>query len=54
MKLLNQPANIRQGSCEGASSSSDIRSVAKLMVTGKTRVFKDEERAFLSVAAVGS
>jgi hypothetical protein len=34
------------------SSSSDIRSNAKLTVTGKTRVIKGEDRAFLSVATV--
>jgi len=34
------------------SSSSDIRSSAKFTVTGKTRVIKGEERAFLSVATV--
>ena len=36
------------------SSSSDIRSSATLNVTGKTRVIKGENRAFLSVATVGS
>jgi beta-glucosidase len=36
------------------SSSSDIRSSATLTLTGKTRVIKGEDRAFLSVAAVGS
>jgi beta-xylosidase len=36
------------------SSSSDIRSRATFTVTGKTRVVKGEERAFLSVATVGS
>jgi beta-glucosidase len=36
------------------SSSSDIRSTAKFTITGKTRVIKGEERAFLSVAKVGS
>jgi beta-xylosidase len=34
------------------SSSSDIRSSAKLTVTGKTRAIKGEERAFLSVATI--
>ena len=34
------------------SSSSDIRSSAKFMVTGKTRVIKGEERAFLSSVTV--
>jgi beta-glucosidase len=36
------------------SSSSDIRSTAKFSVTGKTRAFRGEERAFLSVATVSS
>jgi beta-glucosidase len=36
------------------SSSSDIRSSAKFTITGKTRVIKGEERAFLSKAKVGS
>jgi beta-glucosidase len=36
------------------SSSSDIRSSAKFTVTGQTRVISGEERAFLSVATVGS
>jgi beta-xylosidase len=36
------------------SSSSDIRSSAKFTVTGKTRSIRGEERAFLSVATVGS
>ncbi|HET6675374.1 MAG TPA: glycoside hydrolase family 3 C-terminal domain-containing protein [Nitrospiraceae bacterium] len=36
------------------TSSSDIRSSAKLTVMGKTRVIKAEDRAFLSVATVGS
>lgn len=35
------------------SSSTDIRSSATLNVTGKTRVIKGEDRAFLSVATVG-
>ena len=34
------------------SSSSDIRSSAKFTVIGRTRVFKGEDRAFLSVAKV--
>jgi beta-xylosidase len=34
------------------SSSSDIRSTATFSVTGKTRVLKGEDRAFLSVATV--
>jgi Fibronectin type III-like domain len=36
------------------SSSSDIRSSAKLTVTGTTRAIRGEDRAFLSVATVGS
>ena len=36
------------------SSSTDTRSSAKFTITGKTRVIKGEERAFLSVATVGS
>jgi beta-glucosidase len=36
------------------SSSSDLRSSGYLNVTGKTRVFKGGERAFLSTAMVGS
>jgi beta-glucosidase len=35
------------------SSSSDIRSTAKFTITGKTRVIKGEDRAFLSEATVG-
>jgi beta-glucosidase len=34
------------------SSSSDIRSTAKFTVTGRTRVIKGEERAFLSSATI--
>ena len=36
------------------SSSSDIRSSAKFTVAGKTRPIRGEDRAFLSVATVGS
>jgi hypothetical protein len=36
------------------SSSSDIRSSAKLTVTGKARSVRGEDRAFLSVATVGA
>ncbi len=36
------------------SSSSDIRFSAKFTVTGKTRAIRGEDRAFLSVATVGS
>jgi hypothetical protein len=36
------------------SSSNDIRSTARFTVTGKRRVISGQERAFLSVATVGS
>jgi beta-xylosidase len=36
------------------SSSSDIRSSATFTVTGQTRAIRGEDRAFLSVATVGS
>jgi beta-xylosidase len=36
------------------SSSSDIRSTATVKVTGKSRVIRAEERAFLSVASVSA
>ena len=36
------------------SSSSDIRSTAKFTITGKTRTIRGEDRAFFSVATVGS
>ena len=36
------------------SSSDDIRSRANLMVTGKTRTIRGEDRKFFSVATVGS
>jgi beta-glucosidase len=36
------------------SSSSDIRSAAKFTVTGKTRSIRGEDRAFFSVATIGS
>jgi beta-glucosidase len=35
------------------SSSSDIKSSASVAVTGRTRVLKGEERAFLSATTVG-
>jgi beta-glucosidase len=34
------------------SSSSDIKSAATLNVTGKTRIIRGEERAFVSSATV--
>jgi beta-glucosidase len=36
------------------SSSSDIKSTATLNVTGKTRIIRAEDRAFLSTTTVGS
>jgi beta-glucosidase len=36
------------------SSSDDLRSTATLTVTGQARTFAGEDRAFLSVATVGS
>jgi fibronectin type III domain protein len=49
--LVMEPGPVEVGV---GSSSSDIRSRATLTVTGKTRVIKGEERAFLSAATVGS
>lgn len=49
--LVMEPGPIE---VSAGSSSSDIRSTAKLTVTGKTRTIKGEERAFLSAATVGS
>jgi beta-glucosidase len=49
--LVMEPGPIE---VSAGSSSSDIRSMAKLTVTGKTRTIKGEERAFLSAATVGS
>ena len=49
--LVMEPGPIE---VSAGSSSSDIRSTAKLTVTGKMRAIKGEERAFLSVATVGS
>ena len=50
-ELVMEPGPVE---VSAGSSSSDIRSSAKLTVTGKTRAIKGEERAFLSVATVGS
>jgi beta-xylosidase len=36
------------------SSSSDLRSTARVTVTGQTLVISGEDRAFLSAATVGS
>ena len=50
-ELVMEPGPIEVST---GSSSSDIRSSATFTVTGKTRVIRGEERAFLSVATVGS
>ena len=50
-ELVMEPGPVE---VSAGSSSSDIRSSAKFTVTGKTRVIKGEDRAFLSVATVGS
>jgi beta-glucosidase len=46
-ELMMEPGPIE---VSAGSSSSDIRSSATLTVTGKTRVFTGEERAYLSVS----
>jgi beta-glucosidase-like glycosyl hydrolase len=50
-ELVMEPGPIE---VSAGSSSDDIRSTAKLNVTGKTRTIKGEERAFLSAATVAS
>jgi beta-xylosidase len=50
-ELVMEPGPVE---VSAGSSSSDIRSRATFTVTGKARVVKGEERAFLSVATVGS
>jgi beta-glucosidase len=50
-ELVMEPGPVE---VSAGSSSSDIRSSAKFTVTGQTRVIKGEDRAFLSVATVGS
>jgi Glycosyl hydrolase family 3 C-terminal domain len=50
-ELVMEPGPVE---LSAGSSSSDIRSSAKFNVFGKTRVIKGEDRAFLSVATVGS
>jgi beta-glucosidase len=49
--LIMEPGPVEMSA---GSSSSDIRSSAKVTVTGKTRSIRGEERAFLSIATVGS
>jgi beta-glucosidase len=49
-ELMIEPGPVE---LSAGSSSSDIRSSAKLDVTGKARTMKDGDRAFLSVATVG-
>jgi glycosyl hydrolase family 3/fibronectin type III domain protein len=50
-KVVMEPGPVE---LTAGASSSDLRSSAKLNVTGKTRVFKGSERAFLSAATVDS
>ena len=50
-EFVMEPGPIEVGA---GSSSADIRSSATLNVTGNTRAFRREDRAFLSVATVGS
>jgi beta-glucosidase len=50
-ELVMEPGPVE---LSAGGSSSDIRSSAKLTVTGKTRSIKSEERAFFSVATVGA
>jgi hypothetical protein len=50
-ELVMEPGPVE---LSAGSSSSDIRATAKVMVTGKMRSINGEERAFLSVATVGS
>ncbi len=49
--LVMEPGRVE---VSAGSSSSDIRSSAKFTITGKTRTIKGSDRAFLSVATVGS
>src|SRR5262249_29981651 len=50
-ELVMEPGPVE---VSAGSSSSYIRSTANFNVTGKTQVLKGEDRAFLSVATVGS
>jgi len=50
-ELVMEPGPVELGA---GSSSSDLRSNATLTITGQTRTINAEERAFLSVATVGS
>lgn len=50
-EFVMEPGPVEVGA---GSSSSDIRSRAKLTVTGQARSIQGEHRAFLSVATVGS
>src|SRR5262249_29539771 len=47
--VIIEPGPVEVGA---GSSSSDIRSSTKFTITGKTRVIKGEDRAFLSAATV--
>ena len=48
--LMMEPGPVE---LSAGSSSSDIRSTATFIVTGTTRIFKSEDRAFFSEATVG-
>lgn len=50
-ELVTEPGPVE---VSAGSSSNDIRSRAKFTVTGETRSIRGEDRAFLSVATVGS
>jgi beta-glucosidase len=50
-ELVMEPGPVE---LSAGSSSSDIRFKTTFNVTGKTRVIKGEDRAFLSVATIGS
>jgi hypothetical protein len=52
--VLQSSSFMAQTSKSAGSSSSDIRSSATFTVTGQTRAIRGEDRAFLSVATVGS
>jgi beta-glucosidase len=50
-ELVMEPGPIE---VSAGSSSSDIRSTATVTVTGKTRVIRGQDRAFLSTTSLGS
>lgn len=51
MSLVIEPGPVESSA---ASSSNDLRSSATFAITGQPRVINTEERAFLSIATVGS